>query len=301
MKTIITTFLLLLSLNSQSQWFNLDGPDAPDVSIGVNGSSFEFYLTNTPSSNNYQEWYQEFNANIYGSRPDSNFTFQGYLVYQVNNNLIDQALQTYLKWEDIFLNPSIARLVAQSDVADNITTIVNHIYDSTNSVCNSYSVLPVAQNTGAQSFYSVNTDAFTGQPYVLNSTYCFMTVAYAVDLYNYDTACYPLTRPLIYSKKSTTGAILKHCVSLSGTGIDETELSYIHVSYSNNQLIIRSSNNQNIGNFNLYKADGKLIHSENYQNSEVYLPVSEYATGIYIHEVKNERGKSIGKIYISKD
>lgn len=301
MKTFVATLSILTCTISSAQPFVLDGPDAPLVSIGVNSNNFILYLDNPPSSNNYNESYQEFNPNISGFRPDSSFRFQGYLIYQVEPTLLSNALSDpNTIWEEMLNDPSIARLVAQSDLADTLTTFTNHVFDSTNLQCNSFIPFPSASNSGTQLIYTISTDAFTGQSFLPGSTYCFWTLAYAIQTANYDPGCNPNTRPLLYSRKSPNGAIIMHCVDLNGNGIEENSLASAKVYFSNGKIVIETGEINDETEFYLYASDGKLIARQKINSTLTTISELNISTGIYFYQLRNSNAFHSGKISFSR-
>lgn len=160
----------------------LDGPDAPDVTIQELDKELILYLTNTnPTSNNYNETYQEFDPLI--SLVDSNgntcpnldatYDFEGYKIYQLKNATISAA-----ELDD----PDKARLVAQCDIKNNVSRLVNYEFDQ-----NLGAVVPVEKvsgnNTGIVHSIRITEDKFaTGANRLINhKTYYYMVIAYGYN------------------------------------------------------------------------------------------------------------------------
>jgi hypothetical protein len=96
----------------------LDGPDAPTLEIQeLDRELVLSWSYKKPTSNNYYENYAQKDP-ILEAIPgaDAEFTFQGYLVYQLSDDRVST---------DQLNDPSKARLVAQCDIRDGISTIVN--------------------------------------------------------------------------------------------------------------------------------------------------------------------------------
>ena len=93
----------------------LDGPDAPDIDIIELDREIVLILSNDNNSNNAGLNYEETDINAPGD-VDNLYRFEGYKVYQLIDGRISSS-----EYED----PDKARLVAQVDVKNGITTIYN--------------------------------------------------------------------------------------------------------------------------------------------------------------------------------
>ncbi len=95
----------------------VDGPDAPDVDWIELDQQLIAVLTNGPSSNNYQEKYEE--AGIgFPEGVDNTYNFEGYLIYQLADPNVGTA---------DFNNPDKARLIYQVDVKNGVNTVYNWV------------------------------------------------------------------------------------------------------------------------------------------------------------------------------
>lgn len=96
----------------------LDGPDAPDVKIEEFDEELvvSWQYTN-PTSNNFFENYRE-NDPVLEENPtvDATFEFEGYIVYQLLNDRVSAG--------DLG-DPNLARPIAQCDIQNGVSTIVN--------------------------------------------------------------------------------------------------------------------------------------------------------------------------------
>ncbi len=92
-----------------------DGPDAPDVCFIELDEEIIMTLSNEPTSNNFEENYQEVDLRAPPSLPDEekSYRFEGYQVYQLTNPNAD------------FSNPDEARLIFQVDIRNGISRIFN--------------------------------------------------------------------------------------------------------------------------------------------------------------------------------
>ncbi|MDX2360961.1 MAG: T9SS type A sorting domain-containing protein [Crocinitomicaceae bacterium] len=201
MKTIYLSLIcLLISFVGHSQIIP-NGPDAPDVSIQFLNSEFQLYLSNPMGSNNYQESYLEQNYNLDSLAPDQFWRFQGYIVYQVIDNSVSVFETT---------DPNYVRIAAIVDLADTISTLVYTSYDS---IVGCVSQTLNAPNTGIPNGIMLSNDAFTGQPFLQDQSYCFKVFAYGSNLYNTYPGC---TTPDQIVSSWTTGhgtLVSTHCAS----------------------------------------------------------------------------------------
>lgn len=165
----------------------LDGPDAPDLSVVELDQEVIFVLTNdTVTSNNKFLTYEE---RVLIDLPDSikslpdadtTYSFQGYRVYQLRSITAENTPGGRK-------DPSNARLVFQTDIKDNISTIYNYdlSLDPTNpSEQISIPIMEVeGPNSGLQNSFLVTRDQFTGERLRNNSKYYYTVVAYAYNNY----------------------------------------------------------------------------------------------------------------------
>lgn len=168
----------------------LNGPDAPDVTAQALDQEIILTLSNSPTSNNYNEHYEEKDPTLPSHIPgdtgtngkpinymkDSDYTFQGYEIFQ----LIDSSVSS-----TELLDPTKARLVAQCDIQDTVSQIINYIYNS--GLNANVPTLEVSgANKGIVHSFDIKTDAFQqdNQSYLVNDRpYYYMAVAYAYNNY----------------------------------------------------------------------------------------------------------------------
>ena len=194
----------------------LDGPDAPDVVIRELDKELILYISNDdPLSNNFNETYEEEDAQIPESRtdeelvivqdsivtPDSvyyydrvesqlnvveydrKYRFEGYKIYQLKNNSVSVA-----DLDDL----DKARLVAQCDIenydenGNPIGQLVNWVYNDALGTSVATEMVNGANN-GLFHSLKITQDQFaTGSNALVNyKTYYFMVIAYAYN--NYQT------------------------------------------------------------------------------------------------------------------
>lgn len=163
-----------------------DGPDAPDLDWIELDRELIMVLSNDPkSSNNKYEQYAKPGLEIPKGEPDSNYVFEGYLVYQLLNGNV-----TTGELDDI----NKARLVFQVDKRNGISTLYNW---TTVKGPNGIDVwVPIEQIKGADagilhSFQILN-DQFASEDkrLVNHKHYYYTAIAYA---YNEYTPFDPLT------------------------------------------------------------------------------------------------------------
>jgi hypothetical protein len=191
------------------------GPDAPELEVTwANG--YTLTLTDPPNSNNAGQNYQEFVPALAGT-PDPFWTFQGYLVFQV--------LPGFVPIGDNCFDPTMARLIGQSDIVDGISTLVGvrHLYiDSMGIVLidTCFAEAVIGANAGLQFTYAISVDAFTNAPFDPQDTVCFLALAYATNPWNTDSACVAADG-ILTGRKSANGSVRTVCVNALTAGVRE--------------------------------------------------------------------------------
>lgn len=161
----------------------IDGPDAPDLSFIELDKELIIFISNSPTSNNYKECYEEIDPNICGvlasdstKRNDSIYRFEGYIVYQLANKEVNV---------DDLDDLNKARIVYQCDVKNNISNIINYVYDD-----NLQASVPIMMvqggDDGIRHSFVVTQDKFTtsGDVNLINhKTYYYMAISYAYNNY----------------------------------------------------------------------------------------------------------------------
>lgn len=155
----------------------VNGPDAPDVAIQELNDELILTLSNSPNSNNYKEHYAEKSPTILPPFTDIDYVFQGYEIYQ----LIDSSVTA----SELLNDNTKARLVAQCDVQDNVSQIINYVFNS-----GLNAVVPTLEVSGANKgivhSFDIKTDAFSedNQSTLVNDRpYYYMVIAYAYNNY----------------------------------------------------------------------------------------------------------------------
>ncbi len=155
----------------------VNGPDAPDVAVQALNQEVILTLSNSPTSNNYKEHYKERSPTIqYPLYKDTDYVFQGYEVFQ----LIDSSVTS-----SELLDATKARLVAECDIQDSVSQIINYVFNS--SLNANIPTLEVSgQNKGIVHSFDIKTDEFQqdGQSNLVNDRpYYYMVIAYGYNNY----------------------------------------------------------------------------------------------------------------------
>lgn len=151
----------------------LDPPSAPVLDIVELENELVLLLDNPFGNNVNEEYAEEDNINIVdpidGSQIDKVYTFEGYQIYQMSN-----AESGVGDIGDV----DRARLVAQCDIKNDISRIINFEFDEELG----FSV-PIervdGENRGIQHSFSITEDAFDGGELVNHKTYYYVAIAYA--------------------------------------------------------------------------------------------------------------------------
>ncbi|CAN5407335.1 hypothetical protein BH11BAC2_BH11BAC2_22080 [soil metagenome] len=161
----------------------LDGPNAPDIAVRELDQQIILALENT--RNEKVEKYQQIDPTIPAYVPvDSTFDtlatdereyrFQGYRLYQVSDATVSDA--------DL-ADPAKAKLIAQIDLKDTISQIVNFNFDAT---LNAYVPIEKASgdaswNKGIYHTFVIDLDYFTQKKLANYKAYYYLCVSYAYN------------------------------------------------------------------------------------------------------------------------
>jgi hypothetical protein len=167
----------------------VDGPDAPDLVIQEMDRTLLLYVSNRRISNNYNEGYVEWDPGIISPdslpftqpggtiipRYDSLYRFEGYKIYQVRD-----ASVSISEVKD----PDKARLVAQCDVKNGVTQLVNYYFSD-----QVQGNIPVEEvngfDEGVRHSFKITEDFFaSGDRRLVNhKKYYYIAIAYAYNNY----------------------------------------------------------------------------------------------------------------------
>ena len=159
----------------------IDGPNAPDLAIRELDRELIVYISNSPNSNNYKEQYSEVDPNIPAKVPgtnedsDNTYDFEGYQIFQLKNPQVSV--------ENLY-DADLARLVAQFDIKNGVTQIVNFTFDQSLGANIPQEMVDGGDNGISHSFI-LTQDAFAeGDVQLVNhKQYYYMAVAYGYNNY----------------------------------------------------------------------------------------------------------------------
>ena len=176
---------LLLSADDKAQalfdnCFNvINGPDAPDLTVQELDKELIIYLSNKPTSNNFNDVYNEIDPTINPPLTipnlDRSYDFEGYIIYQLKDATVNE--------NDLY-NQDKARIVAQCDIKNGSAKLINFEFEA--SVGAAVPKIKVeGSDAGLFKSFKVTTDKFaTGISTLVNhKTYYYMAVAYAINQY----------------------------------------------------------------------------------------------------------------------
>ena len=96
----------------------LNGPDSPEM-VQELDKELILYLNKTETIEAYEEVVDPVILSGYPPE-EAKYEFQGYLIYQLKDGAVDASQLT---------DPSLARLIAQCDIRDDVSRIVNFNFD----------------------------------------------------------------------------------------------------------------------------------------------------------------------------
>jgi len=165
----------------------LNGPDAPDVEIQELDRELILKLTYGPGSNNEAFTYRERDPLITVSPDDRDsilnvnpdyfdYKFEGFQIFQLANSDVSIS--------DIY-DPTQSRLVAQCDVKNNITQLINWEVDPDLNALVPQDMTLTTNNSGVFTSFQVREDVFaTGDRSLINhKEYYFTVIAYGQNQY----------------------------------------------------------------------------------------------------------------------
>src|SRR5690606_24544027 len=259
-----------------------EGPDAPDITFQELDKEIILYLTNKVTSNNYNETYNMKDPFIaipdtldgvyQGDEDDKDtlrcYKFQGYQVFQVKNASIGV--------EELYDN-EVSRLVAQVDVKDGVTQLVNFTYDESLNA-NVPQEMVNGEDKGIKHSFRITRDLFaTGDNRLVNhKTYYYIAIAYGYNNYKDYDPNDPLKldgqkKPYIASRKTGTGGGITSYAAIPHNPAPENGGTYANAQYGDQPSIVRVEGQGNGGNeLKLTSGTEARIVANNFDDYLVY-------------------------------
>jgi len=226
----------------------LNGPDSPEMAIQELDKELILYLNKTETI----EAYEEVDPVIlsYGYPPEeAKYEFQGYLIYQLKDGAVDASQLT---------DPSLARLIAQCDIRDDVSRIVNFNFDK-DLLASVPELMVDGANEGISHSFKVTTDAFAqGDVRLVNhKKYYFMVLSYGHNNFKtYDpadpAALDGQQLPFKGGRKSVNGGAISAYVGIPHIPNPESGGTVVLAEYGTTPAITRvegSGNGMNIIDF----------------------------------------------------
>jgi len=190
----------------------LNGPDAPDVSIQELDHELIMTISNPQTSNNFNEQYVELDPTIpeadsVGAPPypisKREYHFQGYQIFQLANGQVGP---------DQLQDPDKARLIAQVDIQDHVTQLINWYQNAALGVAEPKEMV-YGGDSGIVHSFNITKNLFASSDAQLKNfqTYYYMAIAYGYNKYqpfSQDSlGAHGQPYPYKASRKSPTGSI----------------------------------------------------------------------------------------------
>jgi hypothetical protein len=218
----------------------LDGPDAPDLTVQELDREIILYVTN-PNGNNQGEKYDEVDKTIVTG--DDHYRFQGYQIFQVKDASVTAT--------DVH-NSDMARLVAQCDIKDGVSRLINFNYNE-----DLGANVPVEEvngaNTGIVHSFRILEDKFATEDkrLVNHKQYYYIAIAYAYNNFKTYDPTDPeqldgQKKPYLAGRKGSTGSI-KVIPAMPHNPSPEENGTIIHSEYGVMPQITRVEGNGNGG------------------------------------------------------
>ncbi|MBS1650887.1 MAG: hypothetical protein JSU07_02655 [Bacteroidetes bacterium] len=166
----------------------LDGPEAPDLTVQELDKQLIVYMSYKKGSNNYNQYINDYYQKDISIPKDSTspvpalrnpnqyYSFEGYIVYQVVNNLVTA--------QDLY-DGTKAIPVFQCDVKNGVSRLVNYNTDPSTGALMPQ-VMVEGADQGISTSFKVTVDAFaqgSDKSLTNNKTYYFIAIAYAYNNY----------------------------------------------------------------------------------------------------------------------
>ncbi|MGV3630650.1 MAG: T9SS C-terminal target domain-containing protein, partial [Bacteroidota bacterium] len=252
-----------------------DPPSAPKLTIQELNNELILMLDNPIGSNNYEEAYQEEDRiNIIdpgdGTIFDKVYKFEGYQIFQMVNDEASAADIT---------DGTKARLVAQCDIKNNISRLINFEFDEDLGFS-----IPVekvdGENEGIRHTFSITEDQFAqGERRLVNhKTYYYIAIAYGYNNYktynpNDPTLLDGQKRPYVSSRNGYDGGAVASVPAVPHNPLPELGGTNFDAGYGTSPEITRIDG---IGNGNravdLTQSSVDFIVNNGFMEKPVYQP-----------------------------
>lgn len=250
-------------------------PDAPDLEVTYLDGIMTLSISNdNPLSNNFEEGFAVIDPLL--DPEDNQWLFQGYLVYQIQ-----------LGFNELdFYDPEVARLVAQVDIEDDLSDLVNNQYDTDLGMC-APTLMVEGSNSGIEHMFEIDEDLWTGQPFMEGEIYCYTVLAYAAHPDGFNPDCGDLAYQFIRSQQSAVGALELQCKTAQNSVdvIEETAIQEMDVRYINGTIMIDSFPAK-AEIVEVFDITGKLIYKGKISTA---ILVGSIPKGIYLLSVSDQQ------------
>lgn len=251
----------------------MNTPDAPEIALAFMDGAMELTLLNeNPLSNNFEESFSSIDPSLQDN--DNLWLFEGYQIYQVQ-----------LDFDQLdFLDPDVARLAAQFDLANDYDDLFVSVFDSALETCATTQMVS-GSNSGLQQTFELTVDMWTGEPFVEGEVYCYIALAYATHPDGESDECPELPYTYVRSLQAPQGGLSIYCKTASNpVGIAEQNvLSFsFYPNPVSTQIHLQWTDSD--GTFEILDVSGRVLYSEiiTEGNIDSTLDLSETPEGIYL-------------------
>lgn len=216
----------------------LDPPNAPKLEIQELENELILMISNPPSSNNYNEQYAEIDdINIPVDAPDRYYRFEGYQIFQMVDGDATAGDITEL---------SKARLVAQCDIKNGVTKLVNYTLNEQYGFLQAREMV-AGTDQGIKHTFRITDDQFalsSDKKLVNHKKYYYIAVAYGYNNFKRYDQTDPLSldgqkTPYISSRLSYDGTAVKSVEAIPHNPMPELGGTYQSVPYGTTPRITR--------------------------------------------------------------
>jgi len=218
----------------------ISGPDAPTMTIQELDKQLILTLTNT---NNPTDNIEGYSANYAGGgKQPVNYKFEGYQIFQLANANVTGA--------DLN-NPSLAIQVAECDIKNGVTELINRAPDiAVSPTSYTYTEEVLGKDSGVRHSFVINQDAFSSTtPALINfKFYYFMVIAYARSANYSDFDSVSLGNQYLSSRKTILQSNLVVYTAIPHNPAPEFGGIQVNSGYGSEPAITRIEGSGNGGN-----------------------------------------------------